>query len=772
MKELKTLYPYGLNDKCGNAYYSEYRKERLVYSIFNKLIVKRNQRGNKKGLQNGIKTDKTIQNFIQKMKSLIISDGNWRQFCYSFIIGSSLQLLKKLKAETVLLAKMIGTDKCVLHFISDLINHRFMFLRHKSKQKNLLKIHFDNKGIEKVNIQSLLHKVTDTIPSFFSNKSPPTIIYTRTSSIGSRIFNYKNVVLDLKPKEWCAKDHPCECSKSPFDPNHGHVMTGNLNIIANHKLRVLLSKGPSYREANDIDWGKVFVCIKKGISAYVKTWCNKESVDVRVLSEWKNRLLLEVRSKITSLRRQRYYPKRNKVLDNEEVKSYLDRFHQQYVITPTDKAGNNFSIVCKQFYIHCLLKELNIADPSKKSNSQATYRHIKNRTKQTVVNKHISYMKAHKIALDSSQESLPFLYWIPKMHKNPTKQRYIAASHCCSTKPLSKMITYCLKLVQQTHKNYCTRIAKTRHYNKMWIVDNSVEVLDKLSICNQKSVRNVRTFDFSTLYTSIPHEKLKKRMAVVINQCFNTDGRRFIRIGRTSASWSKTRGDYSWNKDQLIDHINYLIDNIYVTCGDNLFRQVIGIPMGTDCAPFLANLFLYSYESEWMDKKLKNKDFDILHKFNRCYRYIDDLLCINNDQIMDEVMSDIYPKELSLTSDDAILSTNYLDLRIDIKDNNIHTSLFDKRDAFGFKIINFPYLTGNIPTKQSYGVFVSQLVRYARCCQDFEDFRSRTSILIDRLVRQHFTISLLKRTFEKFAESYYGLLAKYGVHASTTCVFK
>ena len=61
---------------------------------------------------------------------------------------------------------------------------------------------------------------------------------------------------------------------------------------------------------------------------------------------------------------------------------------------------------------------------------------------------------------------------------------------------------------------------------------------------------------------------------------------------------------------------------------------------------------------------------------------------------------------------------------------------------------------------------------YARCCQELEDFRSRTSVLIDRLVRQHFTISLLKKTFEKFAESYYELLAKYGVHASTTCVFK
>ena len=43
-------------------------------------------------------------------------------------------------------------------------------------------------------------------------------------------------------------------------------------------------------------------------------------------------------------------------------------------------------------------------------------------------------------------------------------------------------------------------------------------------------------------------------------------------------------------------------------CGDELFRQVIGIPMGTDCAPFLANLFLYSYECEWTEKKLENKN--------------------------------------------------------------------------------------------------------------------------------------------------------------------
>ena len=332
------------------------------------------------------------------------------------------------------------------------------------------------------------------------------------------------------------------------------------------------------------------------------------------------------------------------------------------------------------------------------------------------------------------------------------------------------MITYCLKLIQQTHTNYFTTISKTRGFNRMWIVNNSVEVLKKIEECNKRSVRNLRTFDFSTLYTSIPHNKLKERMAKVISQCFNVSGRQYIRIDNTSASWSRSRGgQHSWNTTEFIDHVNYLIDNIYVVCGNCLFRQIIGIPMGTDCAPFLANLFLYSYECDWLLKKFEQKDLKLLNKFNYCFRYIDDLLCINNDQEMDKVTADIYPEELSLTSDNATLQSNYLDLDLEIRDGNIHTSLFDKRDAFDFKIVNFPDLSGNIPSKQSYGVFVSQLIRYARCCQDFTDFQQRTWTLTNRLVRQHFSKAQLKRTFMKFAESHYELLFKYCVHVCDSC---
>ena len=104
------------------------------------------------------------------------------------------------------------------------------------------------------------------------------------------------------------------------------------------------------------------------------------------------------------------------------------------------------------------------------------------------------------------------------MHKNPSKQRYIAASHSCTTKPLSKMITFCLKLIQRTHTNHCKTIIKINGYNRMWIVENSVEVIQKIIETKQEPFRNVRTYDFSTLYTSIPHRKLKDQIAWVMFQ--------------------------------------------------------------------------------------------------------------------------------------------------------------------------------------------------------------------------------------------------------------
>ena len=108
--------------------------------------------------------------------------------------------------------------------------------------------------------------------------------------------------------------------------------------------------------------------------------------------------------------------------------------------------------------------------------------------------------------------------------------------------------------------------------------------------------------------------------------------------------------------------IEFLVDNIYVRFGGQLYRQMVGIPMGTNCAPLLADLFLHSYENEFLDKLIKEGKRKLARKFSLSFSYIDDLISFNNERFK-EFISDIYAKELTIaeTTESASVAS-YLDL--------------------------------------------------------------------------------------------------------------
>ena len=154
---------------------------------------------------------------------------------------------------------------------------------------------------------------------------------------------------------------------------------------------------------------------------------------------------------------------------------------------------------------------------------------------------------------------------------------------------------------------------------------------------------------------------------------------------------------------------------------------MVGIPMGTNCAPLLADVCLYSYENEFLDKLIKEGKRKLTRKFNLSYRYIDDLTSFSNKRFK-EFISDIYPKELTISETTESTSiASYLDLLfIRDKNNNITTKLYDKRDAFGFHIVYFPFMSSNFPSASAYVVYASQLIRYAHCCSNYSDFYNAT----------------------------------------------
>ena len=117
-----------------------------------------------------------------------------------------------------------------------------------------------------------------------------------------------------------------------------------------------------------------------------------------------------------------------------------------------------------------------------------------------------------------------------------------------------------------------------------------------------------------------------------------------------------------------------------------VYQQIVGIPMGTNCAPLIADLFLYCYERDFMSDLHKSKRHDLIDMFNDTSRYLDDIFTIDNPELQ---------LNKANTSDKE---TSFLDFNIKVIGSDIHTSVYDKRDDFGFPIVNFPWLSEETTT--------------------------------------------------------------------------
>ena len=252
------------------------------------------------------------------------------------------------------------------------------------------------------------------------------------------------------------------------------------------------------------------------------------------------------------------------------------------------------------------------------------------------------------------------------MHTTPYKHRFIAGSSKCSTKPLSILLTKLLTHIKQGLQKYCETAYSRSGVNQMWILKNSKELLN-LKSPNFNLITNIKSFDSSTFNTTILHQKLKSRLATIIRNSFlHKNGNRrykYLVLGREGPYFVKEHS-YSKNKynEEDIKMLEFLVDNIFVVFAGNVFQQIIGIPMGTNCAPLLADIFLYSYEAEFIQSLLSAGKKRLASQFNFTYRYIDDVLSINNPDF-ENYLGQMYPPELEIKdTTESNTSASYMDL--------------------------------------------------------------------------------------------------------------
>ena len=222
-----------------------------------------------------------------------------------------------------------------------------------------------------------------------------------------------------------------------------------------------------------------------------------------------------------------------------------------------------------------------------------------------------------------------------------------------------------------------------------------------------------------------------------------------------------------YSEDDICGMLDFLIDNIFLMFGGRVFQQTVGIPMGTNCAPLLADLFLYSYEADFIQSLLQRKEKKLAQSFGFTFRYIDDVLSLNNSKFGDYVDL-IYPTELEIKdTTETERSASYLDLHLEIDSKGgLKTKLYDKRDDFDFPIVNFPFMSSNIPAAPAYGVYISQLIRYSRACASYQDFIDRGLQLTRKLLSQGFLRERLESSLLKFFGRHHDLVDRYEIFIS------
>ena len=159
----------------------------------------------------------------------------------------------------------------------------------------------------------------------------------------------------------------------------------------------------------------------------------------------------------------------------------------------------------------------------------------------------------------------------------------------------------------------------------MWILKNSKELLEHLKSPTFNHVTSIKSFDFSTIHTTIPYQKLKDRLTSIIRNAFifrnGTCRYKYLVLGHEETYFVKEHSDSKkkYSEGDIIKMLEFLVDNIFVVFAGKVIQQTVGIPMGAKCAPLLTDIFLYSYEADYIQSLLSTVKKQLASRFNLTY---------------------------------------------------------------------------------------------------------------------------------------------------------
>jgi hypothetical protein len=596
-----------------------------------------------------------------------------------------------------------------------------------------------------------------------NNKLSPTV--------GQILGNFTTTALNLNPDVQLPK-HPDDCPCRSLLRNYvaadlwdGHVCTARYDIIPHRTIREALTHGRNFRFDDKPD---VLRAIREALDGYTKWYTQRHTdTDVRErLRKWTTEITRICRNNIAA-------EAHNSTRDssNAKLKAEVRQLHKHFVFCPVDKANQHMAIVCKPYYCHILQQELQRSKSFTPTDTAS----------RTILQQHAEFNATHGL---QHHDTLPYLYAVPKLHK-PGKWRFITGvtkraqyqqppepdddrtrpkhrvnnKTCSSTTSASALASTLLQsVINQLRDN------DTGPRKRCWIVKSVEEVAQDLKQ-NYDQVQHLtpRTWDFATMYSQLNHKRLLEGVRAAVTECAESHK-------STYATWDTSwvpvlsindkTGKHEWTihkahtdgytVDDILALVTFVVGNTYVRNGGTLYRQTTGIPMGTNCAPELANLYCYYIEAKLVDSTAADTNAP---NYRFCYRFIDDFLILGN---YTPPHPSNYDMEYSETTHDRTTRTAvFLGMCITTQHDYLHLSVYDKQNNFTFTLTRYPSAYSNIPLHQTTGVYTGQLHRAQAICNNFDSFKEAIQALANRLLDRGHSRASLAHAFNRYIESHW-----------------
>ena len=450
--------------------------------------------------------------------------------------------------------------------------------------------------------------------------------------IGRRWFNYRDFFTSHSTDELRdIANSPCDCHLPKYDrfklPGCEHVTTCSSDFLRMQcphlpNLADIWDRGSKYRPHNyELDSfahrQQLMLELEATMGKFKANMARKFEVQQHVLTPWCSDVLSKMHASVHALGDPTFTslgPQGAPIYGRAE-RTAMEELLKDYICTSVDKLSNTMFLACKCAMATAQLNEIGAAV----SQQDATYVRMEMPSYDIF---RAADPVLEEAQLELGEQTLPFLHPIPKLHKPQLAFRFITV---CSKFHLSTMAVWISRLMRAIEPDLIgiwrdnLQFPATIKFGiyPPWMMHNSTQLIQLVRRYNMfegldahdASPPFLRSYDFERLFTKLDQADLKNKLGWLIDMVFDRHSGYVLRVRKgMSAKWQRgplpnvrTGYDegakfYSFDRSSAKTLVNFLIDNAFLIVGDEIFRQVKGIPMGVSPAMFFANDYLLAHE--------------------------------------------------------------------------------------------------------------------------------------------------------------------------------